>query len=165
MGHLGTDRTAELIKSRFYWPLMDDEIKHLVTQICPCVKRKKPHIMKAAAMQSISTSEPLEIISMDFLHLNKSSGGYQYLLVEIFSQSSHKFMPQGTRKGKLQQKDFTMTSSSSFVYLGKYCMIKGGSLITISSNTLHSYVTSKEFELYRTTLRPMAKQRGWIKAL
>ena len=25
-GHLGTDRTTELIKSRFYWPLMDDEI-------------------------------------------------------------------------------------------------------------------------------------------
>ena len=55
MGHLGTDRTTELIKSRFYWSLMDDEIKHFVIQICPCVK-KKPHIMKAAAMYSISTS-------------------------------------------------------------------------------------------------------------
>ena len=60
---------------------MDDKIKHFATQICPCVKRKIPHIMKVAAMQSISTSEPLEIISMDFLHLGKSSGGYQYLLV------------------------------------------------------------------------------------
>ena len=29
----------------------------------------------------MSTSEPLEIFSMDFLHLGKSSGGYQYLLV------------------------------------------------------------------------------------
>ena len=38
MGHLGTDRTTELIKSRFYWPLMDDEITHFVTQIR--VKRK-----------------------------------------------------------------------------------------------------------------------------
>ena len=44
MGHLGTDRTTELIKSRFYWPLMDDEIKYFITQVCPCVKRKKaPH--------------------------------------------------------------------------------------------------------------------------
>ena len=33
MGHLGTDRTTELIKSRFYQPLMNDEIKHFVTQI------------------------------------------------------------------------------------------------------------------------------------
>ena len=37
--------------------------------------------MKATEMQSISTSEPLEIISMDFLNLEKSSGAYQYLLV------------------------------------------------------------------------------------
>ena len=65
------------LKSRFYWSLMDNQIKHFVTNICPCVKRKKPHIMKAAAMQSISTSETLEIITMDFLHLDKSSGGYQ----------------------------------------------------------------------------------------
>ena len=57
-------------------------------------------------------------------------------------------MPQGIRKGKLQQKDFTMTSSSSLVCLGKYCMIKGKSLRTISSNILHNSVTSKEFELH-----------------
>ena len=81
MGNLGTDRTAEFIKSRFYWPLISDENKHFVTQICPCVKRKKSHIMKAAAIQSISTSKPLVIISMDFLHLDKSSGGSQYLFV------------------------------------------------------------------------------------
>ena len=83
MGHLGTDETTELIKSRFYCPLMGDKIKHFVTQICPCVKRKKPHIIKAATMQSISTYKPLEIISMNFLHLYWSSGSYQYLLVVI----------------------------------------------------------------------------------
>ena len=63
---------------------MDDEIKHIVAQIFPCVKRKNPHIMRAAAIQIILTLEPLDIISMDFLHLDKSSGGYgsyQYLPV------------------------------------------------------------------------------------
>ena len=60
---------------------MDDEIKHFLKQVCPSVKRRKPHIMKAVAKQSISTSEALEIVSMDFLHLDRSSGGYQYLLV------------------------------------------------------------------------------------
>ena len=39
-GDIGTNRTPELIKSRLYWPLMDNEIKHFVTQIRPCVKRK-----------------------------------------------------------------------------------------------------------------------------
>ena len=43
MDHPGTDRTTELIKSRFYRPLMDDEIKHFVTQVFPCVKKTPPH--------------------------------------------------------------------------------------------------------------------------
>ena len=60
---------------------MDDEIKHFVTQVWTCVKRKNPHIMIAAAMQGISTSEAVEIISMNFLHLDKSSGDYQYVFV------------------------------------------------------------------------------------
>ena len=42
MGHLGTDRTTELIKSRFYQTLMTDEIKHFVSQIRPYVKKKSP---------------------------------------------------------------------------------------------------------------------------
>ena len=160
-GHPGTDRTTELIKSKFYWPLIDDEIKHFVTQVCPCVKRKKPHIMKEAAIQSISTSEPLEIISMDFLRLDKSSGGYQYLFVvtDLFTKFTQVYDTRNKER-KTAQKDFTMTSSSSLVYLEKYCMIKGRSLITISSNILHNSVTSKEFELHHTTLRPMTKQRG-----
>ena len=37
--------------------------------------------MIAAAMQGISTSEAVEIISMNFLHLDKSSGDYQYVFV------------------------------------------------------------------------------------
>ena len=43
MGYPGTDRTTELIKSRFYEPLMDDEIKHFVTQVFPSVKEKIPN--------------------------------------------------------------------------------------------------------------------------
>ena len=54
-------------------------------------------------------------------------------------------MPQGTRKEKLQQKDFTMTSSSSLVYQGKYCMISGRSLIAISSSILLNSVKNLNF--------------------
>ena len=107
MGHLGIDRTTELIKSRFYWPLMDDDIKYFVTKICPFVRRKNPHIIKAAAMQSISTSEPLEIISMDFLHLDKSSGGYQYLLVvtDLFTKFTQFYVTRN-KEGKTAEQRF-----------------------------------------------------------
>ena len=81
MGHVGTDRTLELIKSRFYWPGMTDDIKHFVTKVCPCVKRKRQNATTAAPMKNIVTSEPLQIVGMDFLHLDRCQGGYEYLLV------------------------------------------------------------------------------------
>ena len=88
MGHLGYNRTTELIKSRFYWPQMDEEIQHFVTKICSCVKRKKPNVLKKAPMKSITAKEPFQTIGMDFLHLDQSTGGYQYLLVvtDIFTK-------------------------------------------------------------------------------
>ena len=52
-----------------------------------------------------------------------------------------------------------MTSSTSFVYLGKYYMINERNLMTISSNILHNSVRSKEFELHGTTLRPTTKHQ------
>ena len=56
--------------------------------------------MKAAAIQSISTSEPLEIISMDFLHLDKTSGGHQYLLVvtDLFTKLTQRYATRNNEK-------------------------------------------------------------------
>jgi len=81
MGHLGVDRTTELIKERFYWPRMDNDIKHFITRVCPCVKKKKLSKTLEAPMKSISSTAPMELIQFDFLHLDTCSGGYQYLLV------------------------------------------------------------------------------------
>ena len=125
-------------------PLIDDEIKPFVTQVCPCVKRKKPHLIKAAAMQSISTSEPLEIISMNFLRLSKSSGGYQYLLVvtDLFTKFTQVYATRD-KEGKTAAarfyKDFILKfglprkmlhyqgkefDNNLFKHLAQFCYIK-----------------------------------------
>ena len=42
MVHFETDRTTELLKSIFYWPLMDDEINILLNRYVLVSKEKSP---------------------------------------------------------------------------------------------------------------------------
>ena len=94
MGHLGADRVIELAKDRCFWPRMDEDIQHFTTKVCQCVKQKKPHISQVAyAMKPIQSAAPMELISIDFLHLDTCSGGYQYILVitDNFSRFSQAY--------------------------------------------------------------------------
>ena len=67
MDHLGKDRILQLIRDRFYWSKMKDNVTHFVTKIWSCIKRKKPHIVPVAPMQTFSSAAPLEFIVLDFL--------------------------------------------------------------------------------------------------
>lgn len=41
MGHLGVERTLDLIRERFYWPQMHNEVEHFIPSVCECLKKKK----------------------------------------------------------------------------------------------------------------------------
>lgn len=83
MGHLGAHRVYSLARQRFYWPNMERDINHFVTKVCHCLKQRRPNIPTRAPMQHLSSSTPFELVSIDFLHLEKSSGGYEYILVLV----------------------------------------------------------------------------------
>lgn len=83
MGHLGSERTLNLIRDRFFWPKMQQDVEHFVTNVCECLKKRKPNRITRAPMMSIKTTHPFELVSVDFLHLEKSKGGYEYILVVI----------------------------------------------------------------------------------
>ena len=81
MGHLGTDRVFALARDRYYWPKMFKDIEKYVTQECDCLKDRKPARADRTPMIPIETTHPLELISIDYLYLEKSKGGYEYILV------------------------------------------------------------------------------------
>ncbi len=83
MGHLGVERVLDLARQRFFWPNMRRDIEHFVHHVCRCLKQKQPNRHTVAPLQSIVTTAPFQLISIDFVHLEQSSGGYQYILVVV----------------------------------------------------------------------------------
>ena len=81
MNHLGVERVFDLAKSRFYWPNMKEDITHYVTKVCRCLKQKPPAMKQREPLQPIITTAPFQMVSVDSLHLEASTGGYEYTLV------------------------------------------------------------------------------------
>ena len=55
---------------------MESDVIHLVIKPCPGLKQRRPNLSTHAPLTGITTSPPFELVSIDFLHLEQSSGGY-----------------------------------------------------------------------------------------
>ena len=81
MAHLCPEKVIDLARQRFYWPYMAKEITDFIQKKCRCVISKKPNIPERAPLVPIEATYPFEIVAIDFLHLDKSKGGYEYVLI------------------------------------------------------------------------------------
>ncbi|KAL6473545.1 hypothetical protein MHYP_G00171060 [Metynnis hypsauchen] len=80
MGHLGIERTLDLVRSRFYWPKLASDVERKVKSCGRCIRRKsQPE--KAAPLVSIQTTRPMELVCMDFLSLEPDSHNTKDILV------------------------------------------------------------------------------------
>ena len=80
MGHRGRDRTAYLVKTRFFWLSMDTDIAEKVRQ-CGRSIRHKTHPVPNAELANITSYYPLELVCIDYLKFEISKGEYEDVLV------------------------------------------------------------------------------------
>lgn len=76
LAHLGADIVIGLARSRFYWPFMRKDIEDYVT------KRNLP-VMIELSWEASHPVPPLELVSIDYMHLEQSKGGCDHILVLI----------------------------------------------------------------------------------
>ena len=80
VGHMGRDRTLQLIRDRYFWPKMSQDVDQKIKNCPRCIRRKSPTNVRAPLV-NIRTSQPLELVCMDFVTLDTCKGGFQYVLV------------------------------------------------------------------------------------
>uniref|UniRef100_A0A3P8RU93 Gypsy retrotransposon integrase-like protein 1 n=1 Tax=Amphiprion percula TaxID=161767 RepID=A0A3P8RU93_AMPPE len=80
MGHMGVDRTLDLVRARFYWPRMALDVEKKVKTCGRCVWRKAlPE--RTAPLMNIHTTRPLKLVCMDSLSLEPDRSGTKDILV------------------------------------------------------------------------------------
>lgn len=84
-GHLGTDKTIEQVKRRFYWPKMDADIEAYVTSCDECQRNKPSQRATMGLMQPLPIPDrPWQQVSMDLItQLPRSRAGNDAIVVFV----------------------------------------------------------------------------------
>ncbi|XP_072572259.1 uncharacterized protein [Paramormyrops kingsleyae] len=99
-GHLGVERTTELIRDRFYWPKMASEIGSYIKNCGRCIARKTLP-QRAAPLNHITSDGPLDLVCIDFLSIDADQKGISNVLVvtDHFSRYAQAFPTKDQRAG------------------------------------------------------------------
>ncbi len=84
LAHLGSEKTWDLARKRFYWANMQRSIEHFIRKKCRCIKSKRPPVLDRAPLVPIVATFPFEFVSLDYVHLDRGKGGYEFALVVIY---------------------------------------------------------------------------------
>ena len=87
-GHQRTERTLALLQKRCYWSGMVNDVKQWIKTCERCLVAKNPLPKVRPSMGSLIACKPLDILTMDFNFLEKSSDGRENVLVltDVFTK-------------------------------------------------------------------------------
>ena len=111
-----------------------------------------------APLQPITTTSPFELVLIDFVHLEKSRGGYEYIfvIVDHFTRYVQAYATQNksakTAADKLYN-DFILR----FGFPIKYITTRGASLRTNCLIDYNNFVTYPIYKQHHTTHKGMAR--------
>ena len=126
MRHLGTEKVEDLAKQRFYWAEMYKDIDTYIRRKCPFVKEKQPNWEDRAWLVPIKSTYPFEIVSLDFLKLDKAKKILNmFLLWRITSPDMFRHLPPKPNLQKELQRSCTTITFSHMRFHLKFVMTSG----------------------------------------
>ncbi|KAG8226752.1 hypothetical protein J437_LFUL004403 [Ladona fulva] len=92
-GHLRIDRTLELVRTRFYWPNLRDDVRNWVRKCCQCSTMKdttpNPRISPMMKIEA-DILEPFQKVAIDILDLTKTTSGNKNVIILIIFRNGSK---------------------------------------------------------------------------
>ena len=87
-GHQGVERTSSLVKTRCYWPTMQNDIEQFCKKCERCMVAKAPIPTIRPPIGNLLAYQPQEILAVDFTMLEPASDGRENVLVmtDIFTK-------------------------------------------------------------------------------
>ncbi|KRZ85840.1 Retrovirus-related Pol polyprotein from transposon [Trichinella sp. T8] len=81
-GHLGVKKTAEKVRSRYFWPGWYRDVKAWCDRCEACARGKTKPIVNRAPMESLVVGNPMEIVAVELLRpAPRSKNGNSYIMV------------------------------------------------------------------------------------
>jgi hypothetical protein len=116
VGHVGSEKTIELVKRDLYWPKMDEEIKLYVTTCHSCQKHKSSHQLPIGLLKPIEIpTQQWSHVSMDFIGPLPKSNGFDSIAVVVDKLT--KFVHLIPTKTTVTAKDFALLFFNNVVRL------------------------------------------------
>ena len=94
-GHMGMDKTLEMINRNFYWPRMADDIEDFVRSCDDCRRNKASRYKRHGTLHPLELSySPWDSISMDFITYLPVSEDFStvWVIVDRYTKMAH-FVP------------------------------------------------------------------------
>ncbi len=162
LGHLGRDKTLDIIRQRFCWPGMEKDVDRHIASCERCIKRKSPD-PPMAPMVPILAREPMELLAIDFLSLEKGKGGFEHVLVvtDSFTKYSWAF-PTHNQQAPTVAKLLWENILVNFGFPQRLHSDQGRDFESRITGIYAKWLELRRPERPRITHKGMAKQSGLI---